>query len=220
MDPPSQSIPLPISAIPPIPGLYISDIVPARSPETLSAHGITHVLSLVSARSYNPYEDLVMCLEGVCEWIKNALEPGSGLPARQVSEQLEEGKEREEAYDEARSRGKGKVLVHCLQGQSRSGAIVVAYLMRALALNYDAALVLARQHRPVIDLNPGFADQLRLWQGWEFSIFNSEGGEIRTKAVYETWKADRGVLLSKAQVEMNAELMRQMKQLAGSDRVR
>jgi predicted protein tyrosine phosphatase len=81
-----------------------------RSPETLRTHGITHVLSLTTGQDLprfgvelrikhlhldiedNPYEDLLMFLDGTCAWIDNALCSAS-------------------------VQGTG-VLVHCLQGIS------------------------------------------------------------------------------------------------------
>lgn len=58
--------------------------------------------------------------------------------------------------------GAGKhVVVHCAQGKSRSGAVVVAYLMRLRNLDADAALKEAQRRRPVIQPNDNFMRQLR-----------------------------------------------------------
>ncbi|KNC49746.1 uncharacterized protein AMSG_11932 [Thecamonas trahens ATCC 50062] len=51
--------------------------------------------------------------------------------------------------DGARASG-GRVLVHCLRGVNRSGAIVVSYVMRALGLGYDDALARVRACRPSV----------------------------------------------------------------------
>lgn len=55
----------------------------------------------------------------------------------------------------------GRVLVHCAAGSSRSGAIIVAYLMWELKIPMQQALEMAQQRRPIISPNPGFCEQLQ-----------------------------------------------------------
>lgn len=62
--------------------------------------------------------------------------------------------------DAARAQG-GAVLVHCHGGVSRAAALVLAYLIEAEGLGYEAALERLRAARPVVAPNPGFVDQLR-----------------------------------------------------------
>ena len=57
--------------------------------------------------------------------------------------------------------GRNHVLVHCVSGISRSGTVVVAYLMRSKGISFDDALALARQGRPEVHPNSGFWRQLR-----------------------------------------------------------
>jgi dual specificity phosphatase 12 len=129
----------------------------------------------------NPFEDILMSLEGLCAWVDNALVPTAYKP---------------------------KVLVHCIQGVSRSGAVIVALLMRSRSLNYESALALARKSRAVIAPNEGFADQLRLWQKMNYSISEADGVGLRkTKLQYEEWRIDRGILLTKDE-EMRHKVMR------------
>lgn len=54
----------------------------------------------------------------------------------------------------------GAVFVHCQAGQSRSPAVVAAYLMREERLTALQAVDSIRQRRPVIQPNQGFRDQL------------------------------------------------------------
>jgi tetratricopeptide (TPR) repeat protein len=56
----------------------------------------------------------------------------------------------------------GRVLVHCNAGVSRSGAIVVGYLMSTQHLSYEQALAQARKAREWIKPNIGFETQLRV----------------------------------------------------------
>ncbi|KAI9154875.1 dual specificity phosphatase [Paramyrothecium foliicola] len=179
-----------------VPGLFISDITTARSPETLAKHGIGHILSAVGQLEFpshsdtaidlgiqtlhldiedNPYEDLLMSLDGLCAWLDNAL----------------------------RTRKRTGVLVHCIQGISRSGAVVVAYLMRAHKIGFYDALHIAQRSRPLIRPNSGFSDQLQLWEQLGYTIFeeasqgDEQDGAPRVKQQYKDWKTNRGLLLSK-----------------------
>lgn len=54
----------------------------------------------------------------------------------------------------------GKVFVHCAMGISRSGALVLAYLMICQGLSLTEAIVAVRQNRD-IGPNSGFLEQLR-----------------------------------------------------------
>lgn len=52
-------------------------------------------------------------------------------------------------------------LVHCNAGVSRSGAVVVAWLMRAKQISFDEALNMAKAKRPIITPNTNFVTQLK-----------------------------------------------------------
>lgn len=58
-------------------------------------------------------------------------------------------------------RGEG-VLVNCVYAQSRSAAVVVAYLMRK-GLSLSQATDKVREAQPTVHINPGFEAQLRLY---------------------------------------------------------
>ncbi|KAJ4461724.1 hypothetical protein PAPYR_1856 [Paratrimastix pyriformis] len=53
-----------------------------------------------------------------------------------------------------------KVMIHCQAGISRSGALLIAYLMSRFRLTLLAALAVARAVRPLIRPNEGFIGQL------------------------------------------------------------
>ena len=54
------------------------------------------------------------------------------------------------------------VLVHCVHGQSRSSAIIAAYLIISKSLSLQSALDLLAEKRSSICINPGFLSQLHL----------------------------------------------------------
>ena len=135
----------------------------------------------------NPFDDILLALEGICVWVDNALASSPN------------------------------VLVHCVQGISRSGAVIVAYLMRQQAIDYESALELARESRAMIMPNSGFVDQLRLWHAMGYSIYDNDEKMVEAsptiKLKYLEWKDNRGILLSKAEQAKQEALMKSMSDL-------
>lgn len=61
-----------------------------------------------------------------------------------------------------RSRIEGvHVAVHCAQGKSRSGAVVIGYMMAELKISFEDAWKQARHARAMIEPNVNFQEQLR-----------------------------------------------------------
>ena len=61
-------------------------------------------------------------------------------------------------------KGDDKILVHCMAGASRSATIVIAYLMWNQKMSYHNALNLVKDKRFIVFPNPGFRDQLQLFE--------------------------------------------------------
>lgn len=59
----------------------------------------------------------------------------------------------------------GSVLVHCQMGISRSATVVIAYLMRFHGMGRDDAYRTVKSRRPGVEPNPGFWEQLRVYEG-------------------------------------------------------
>ena len=57
-----------------------------------------------------------------------------------------------------------KVLIHCNAGVSRSGSVLIAYLMASMRIDFKAALAIAEEKRACIAPNPGFTRQLKALQ--------------------------------------------------------
>jgi hypothetical protein len=73
---------------------------------------------------------------------------------------------RQVEFIEAQRQAGRAVLVHCRNGVSRSGMVVVAYLMARHHWSRDEALLYVRSRRPAARPNPAF---LRLLLEWEQS---------------------------------------------------
>ena len=222
----------------------LSSITIPQSAGLLREHGITHIISLTNQRDCpsidkelriqqlhidikdNPLEDLLMLLEGVCAWIEDAISSeavSSTWPSDETETSVRKTVEdtAESLDPDAVEPRTPKVLIHCAQGISRSGAIVVAYLMQTRSLDYESALASARASRSIITPNSGFADQLRLWQQMGYSIsapdLNENGStEREPKPEYEVWRSNRGVLLSRGEEEKQRVMRKRMADMAAS----
>jgi protein tyrosine/serine phosphatase len=108
--------------------------------------GITHILNMAGGYSKNFYAD-----EKVFSYKSFELEdtPEALLP---IDEAL--------AFIDQALKNDGKVLIHCIEGKSRSGSIVAAYMMRKHGCTYEeAAQKISIQRR--IAPNEGFISQLK-----------------------------------------------------------
>ena len=72
-------------------------------------------------------------------------------------------RERVEWIDDQRRDG-NRVFVHCRNGVSRSGMVVVAYLMHKNRWSRDEALAFVRSRRPITRPNPAFMELLAEWE--------------------------------------------------------
>ena len=61
-------------------------------------------------------------------------------------------------------KGDDKILVHCMAGSSRSGSIVIAYIMWDQKMSFDDALNFVAKKRPIVSPNLGFIEQLKIFE--------------------------------------------------------
>lgn len=225
--------------------LTIRSISVPQSAELLREYRFTHVVTLTNARNRpqlddiegirqlwvdiedTPFEDILLCLEGVCTWIEDAL--GQSLDTANMAKStlmLQTQRDDQSGHEETCGVEDGlqlsRVLIHCIQGISRSGAMVVGYLMRSQQLSYESALKMAQNARAIVAPNSGFANQLRLWQQLQYTIHNwgESTNEVSLRDEYLAWKADRGVLLSRSQEDQQKFLLRRMENILMKSRAR
>jgi len=132
-----------------LPRLYISDLSFAENPTSLSSYGITHVLSTLPDNIYLPpmhppparlqisledfpFEELVAHLPTTTAWIRDAM----------------------------KSNPDARVLVHCVEGVSRSVSVVAAFLIATYGWTPVEALQYIKSKRRVANPNFGFVQQL------------------------------------------------------------
>ncbi|KAJ7284492.1 protein-tyrosine phosphatase-like protein [Mycena rebaudengoi] len=160
--------------------LYLSNLVAARTKRSLAERNITHVLSVCQdavpaempqsgihhmriAVEDVDYADLLIHLPSACQFIDHAIRSG------------------------------GVVLVHDVQGVSRSAAVVAAYfryisfylsnhpVMWAHRINATKALEHLRRAREQIWPNAGFQEQLVLFELCQYAPSPYNG-------IYQSWR--------------------------------
>uniref|UniRef100_A0A673B3S1 Dual specificity protein phosphatase n=1 Tax=Sphaeramia orbicularis TaxID=375764 RepID=A0A673B3S1_9TELE len=134
------------------PNLYIGDESMARDKATLSSLGVTHIVNAAAGRHrihtgpqfYNDLEVEYLAVEAADHPEFN-LRPYFSSSANFIENALNNN---------------GKVFVHCAMGVSRSGTLVLAYLMICQGLSLAEAIIAVRLNRD-IGPNSGFLEQLR-----------------------------------------------------------
>lgn len=119
----------------------------AANTEAISAARITHILSVTA----DPQK---LCADESVAFLGVPLldRPDAELPLQTCLSFVRD----------AQRKG-GRVFVHCGLGVSRSGAVVVAAVMKEREMRVEDALAFVRQARPSVRPNDGFMAQLRCW---------------------------------------------------------
>ncbi|KAH6639128.1 protein-tyrosine phosphatase-like protein [Boeremia exigua] len=171
--------------------LYIGGLYALYQTDLIRAAGITHVLSVIDydpllqdkfshlkhlhiRADDHPNEDLLQHLPEAVRYIDQGL--GEFRNAKAV-----ENTGAQDANDDA-----GGVFVHCAMGKSRSATLVVAYLMWRYRIDAETALRQLCEGRPVCDPNPGFKEQLLVWEQMCKSQTDAE-----RQAIYDEWEKTR-----------------------------
>ena len=122
-------------------GLYLGGIVKAPPPGTKAVLNLCRVADRYKAETHawEPIKDTTPAPS--IAWLKKQV--------RFIDEQRQAGK---------------TVYVHCRNGVSRAGMVVVAYVMYKDKLPRDKALAQVRTRRPITRPNPAFMERLAEWE--------------------------------------------------------
>lgn len=147
-------------------GIWIGSQFALQGRQSLQKEGITHVLSIMPP----PIND---------KWV-------DGFTHKLIDADDEEDQDILQYVDEAiafiaLATANGSVLVHCVAGISRSPTVVAAFLMKRDHLSRDAALEVIRRGRTVANPNPGFLEQLQVFEDCQHDISENS-------APYRRWK--------------------------------
>ena len=174
--------------------LYIGGLYALYQTDLIRAAGITHVLSVIDydpllqerfgdlnlkhlhvRADDHPNANLLKDFEEAVRYIDGALKEvdrmNDGSQAKKDENAQEEG---------------GGVFVHCAMGKSRSATLVVAYLVWKYKIDLTTALDQLCEGRPVCDPNPGFKEQLEVWER-----MCKAGDEDAKKRIYDEWEKTR-----------------------------
>lgn len=91
---------------------------------------LNHVYKKIGVEDDDENEDITRIIMQCVEWIEDSVDCG------------------------------GKVLVHCLEGKSRSVCVCIAYLCLSLGYTFQDAYNLVELKRPCIDVYPMYLQQL------------------------------------------------------------
>ena len=132
------------------PGLYIGSIKCAKTgTNLLKEYGINHVLTVCHEQRPEPVEGISYYYFPI--WDKQTEELQTILP------------QTHECIDNARKQNQ-KILVHCLGGISRSGAVCISYIMKEKKQKFLPTWRQCKEKRAVIHPNEGFKEQLTIFE--------------------------------------------------------
>ena len=152
------------------PRLFIGSLRAAKDDAKLHVNGITHVVNCLSEDEalfkefFPPPPDGVVGMQTgpVPEVITYLTLDLGDIPEQRIDDILPGVCEWMDTMLAAQPHH--GVLVHCAAGASRSGAVMVAYLMHAEGLTAARALLEVQRIRSCVDPNEGFRRQLLEWE--------------------------------------------------------
>lgn len=136
-----------------LPGLYISDMYSATSPQLLDNLGITHILSLHSeAFDFGSRFKTLWVRAG--KTLNN--DPDALLRILPHTNSF--------LTQAMKKEGHSRVLVSCFFGVDAGPAVVIGFLIARHCMTYEAALAHVQERRPVVRIDPAIERQLITWQ--------------------------------------------------------
>lgn len=177
-------------------GLYLTARTSAQNPQILEFYKITHILTVA----------LEIDLEKICKHMGMTYKkvPADDYDTFPINAYFDE---MGEFIDEA-LKSKGKIIVHCAIGASRSPTAIMAYLIKYRNMTTDEAFSLLRRKRPLVNPNEGFMEQLHDYEKkiHKKSLFPSEEevkaepSESKSPLVFYRCKSCRTELFAQAEI--------------------
>ncbi|KAG0241311.1 hypothetical protein BGW41_006030 [Actinomortierella wolfii] len=134
-----------------VPGVFLGPYAATRDLARLQQAGITHIVSL-----WDPAERKILKTHHSDHFQYLHLDIADALTQNLITTFPLVKRFMDYALLEQR----GKVLVNCMNGISRSPAFVVAYLMEVTRLDYEVVYAYVQNKRFCMNPNPGFKHQL------------------------------------------------------------
>ncbi|KAI0683345.1 protein-tyrosine phosphatase-like protein [Cytidiella melzeri] len=131
-----------------IPRLYMSDLAAAESPTIITHFGITHVVSVMRGAVSLPATPIPL------SWLQI---PITDNPFSELAEHLPGAVS---YISRAMQDPRARVLVHCVQGVSRSASVICAFLIKEYHYAPMQAVQYVKSRRPNAEPNSGFITQL------------------------------------------------------------
>jgi dual specificity phosphatase 12 len=171
-----------IDRIPRAGNLHIGGLYALYQPNNVvKSAGVTHVLSVIDFSFYE--------LKESSDYLRSQKYTHLVIPIEDdPNENLLQHFDQMTTFIDRALEGGGGVFVHCAMGKSRSAAAVVAYLMWKFGYGRDYALEIVCEGRPVCGPNPGFMEQLGVWERMLKRPLKDKEGK---KRIYEEWLGGR-----------------------------
>ncbi len=139
-----------------LPFLYLGGKVVARARETLDTLNVRSIINCTPSRDTDPRAGVPNFYQAEKDRFTYRRVPVFDSKGANLSQYFNSCVDFIE-----KSKHHGAVLVHCVQGVSRSTSIVLAYLMKSKGVPLDKALEFVRKRRPVARPNASFMKQLQ-----------------------------------------------------------
>ena len=151
-----------------LPGLWVGSLASVKNGNLLLKAGITHVItclsySEVAERNLEIPESIQWTIVPVEDEVTDTIFPHIETVVNTIGNVHREN-------ERARST-RGRVLIHCMGGISRSPSLAAAYVIWRLRLRWVAAVAYVRERRPCADPNPRFLKDL---ETFDRAVFRDE----------------------------------------------
>ena len=132
-----------------LPGLFVGTVEDSFDRFILAKEKVTHILNVASELDINERVDLV--------YKKIALDDDS------YDDDIRDILPESLKFIDSALKNNGIIIVHCLEGKSRSICVILAYMILFCNVGFTESLEYLKQIRPIIDIFPQYLEQTRLF---------------------------------------------------------